>query len=221
MFVPSQYRQPDDSWSIELMRRNPLALLASDGGAGRAPHATHLPVIPDPTMTGWPAGLQGGRLLGHMNKLNPHWAALEVPTPVVLVFYGPNGYVSPTTYDKVPAAPTWNFTSVHVYGLLTRIQSTEDTLEVVQSTVRALEPEFGSKWDMAASLDYFRQLVRGVGAFKIEVNDAQGMFKLSQEQSPEVRERVRRDFLDKPGGRYGEAAELMARLPVRGASSDQ
>ncbi|MEU3099260.1 hypothetical protein ABZ690_32180 [Streptomyces sp. NPDC006967] len=31
MFVPSHYRQPDTSWMVDLMRSNPLALMASNG----------------------------------------------------------------------------------------------------------------------------------------------------------------------------------------------
>ncbi|MEW1804031.1 FMN-binding negative transcriptional regulator, partial [Streptomyces virginiae] len=29
-----------------------------------------------------------------------------------------HSYVSPTVYEKSPAAPTWDFTSVHVRGVV-------------------------------------------------------------------------------------------------------
>jgi transcriptional regulator len=214
MFVPSQYREPDSSWMVDLLRDNPLALLVSNGNAGDAPFATHLPAIPDPQRAeGWSRDLSGATLLGHMNRANPHWTALATGTVVLLTFTGPHAYVSPTVYETTPAAPTWNFTSVHVRGVLEKFDTIEQTLGVVQSTVRAFESRFGTDWDMTGSLGYFRKIVPAVGAFRVTVSRADGMFKLSQEQQPEVRDRVRQSFHHRECTRHRETAELMSRLP--------
>lgn len=218
MFVPSPYRPPDASWMPDLIRGNPLALLTSADPAGGCPYATHLPVIPDPAMRDdWaaqaPADLAGITLLGHLNRANPHWKTLRDGTTALLVFTGPHGYVSPTAYNVTPAAPTWNFTAVHVHGSLVPLPAGDETLEVVKATVRALEKDFGAGWDMTESIGYFRKILPGVGAFRFTVTHAEGMFKLSQEQNPEVRERVRSWFAEKPCGRYRETAEMMGRLP--------
>ncbi|MGC5041431.1 FMN-binding negative transcriptional regulator [Streptomyces sp. DT190] len=214
MFVPSHYREPDVSWMLDLIRDNPLALAASNGTPADGPFATHLPVITDPQWDGRPdAELADMPLLGHMNRANPHWAALDTGTTILLTFTGPHAYVSPTVYDVTPAAPTWNFTSVHVHGVVERIESTEDTLAVVQATVQAFEKDFGDSWDMAGSLEYFRRIVPGVGAFRVRVTKAEGMFKLSQEQRPEVRERVVRSFAERGCTRHAQTADLMTRLP--------
>ncbi|QIS10003.1 FMN-binding negative transcriptional regulator [Nocardia arthritidis] len=213
MFVPDLYRAPDDSWTAELIRRNPLALLTSNGGAD-GPYATHVPIIPDPE--GAMAIGAGATLLGHMNRANPHWAALRTGDPVLAVFTGPHAYVTPTIYDITPAAPTWNFTAVHVRGTVTKMPDPEATLAVVRATVRAFEREFGSGWDMSASQGYFRQLLPGVGAYRIAVTAVESMFKLSQEQRPEVRERVRCAFAERECSRHRETARMMAELPESG-----
>ncbi|MFD7623443.1 FMN-binding negative transcriptional regulator [Streptomyces sp. NPDC059802] len=214
MFVPSHYREPDGSWMIDLIQANPMALMAINSSSADGPFATHLPVIPDPAATGeWSADLSGATLLGHMNRANPQWAALESGGVALLIFTGPHGYVSPTVYEMAPAAPTWNFTSVHVHGMVEKIDSTEETLGVVMSTVSALETEFGTDWDMSGSVDYFRKIVPAVGAFRFTVSGAEGMFKLSQEQPAEVRDRVQKSFSCREHGRYRETAELMGRLP--------
>lgn len=214
MFVPSQYRRPDDSWMADIMVNNPLALMTSNGRPGEAPFATHLPVIPEPDPDGGkPARLLDSIWLGHLNRANPHWPAIENGTAVLLVFTGPHGYVSPTVYGFTPAAPTWDFTSVHVRGTVQKIDSIEGALGVVQATVRAFESRFGANWDMTESVGYFRKIVPAVGAFRIRVTGAEGMFKLSQEQSREVRDRVRLSFSGHPCTRYRELAELMDRLP--------
>ncbi|RNG18241.1 FMN-binding negative transcriptional regulator [Streptomyces botrytidirepellens] len=214
MFVPCQYREPDGMWMVDLMRRNPLALLTTNGTTADGPFATHLPVIQDPQMDEeWRADLSGALLLGHMNRKNPHWSALRSGDVVLLVFTGPHAYVSPTVYRKTPAAPTWDFTAVHVHGVVEKIESLEETLGVVQSTVRAFEAELGTGWDMSESVEYFRRIVPGVGAFRVRVTGAEGMFKLSQEQQPEVRELVRESFARRDCGLHRETAELMGRLP--------
>lgn len=222
MFVPSFYREPDSSWMVDLIRGNPMALAVTNGSPESGPYATHLPVIFDPEASGDrsddrggdPAGdLAGVTLLGHMNRANPHWAALETGSVLLLTFTGPHSYVSPTVYEKTPAAPTWDFTAVHVRGVVEKIPSIEETLGVVQATVRAFEGAFGNGWDMTESLGYFRKIVPAVGAFRFTVTGADGMFKLSQEQPGEVRERVRESFGQSTCAYKRDTAALMERLP--------
>ncbi|MGY0071837.1 FMN-binding negative transcriptional regulator (plasmid) [Streptomyces sp. QTS137] len=214
MFVPSFYREPDNSWMMDLVRGNPLALAVSNGSPEDGPFATHLPVIFDPERSGdRPGRLPGATLLGHMNRANPHWSALQTGGILLLTFTGPHSYVSPAAYETTPAAPTWNFTAVHARGVVEKIDSTEETLDVVQATVRAYEGEFGDGWDMTESVDYFRKILPAVGAFRFTVTGAEGMFKLSQEQPAEVRERVRESFGQSACRHKRETAGLMSRLP--------
>ncbi|QEV16157.1 FMN-binding negative transcriptional regulator [Streptomyces alboniger] len=216
MFVPRHYREPDGSWMSDLIRGNPLALAVTNGGDDGL-LATHLPIIPDHgTVIDWSGSPNGTVLLGHLNRANPHWRALRTGDAVLLVFTGPHGYVSPAVYEVTPAAPTWNFTSVHVHGVIERIDSLEETLDVVRATAQTFESSFGSGWDQSESIDYFRSIVSGVGAFRVTVTGAEGMFKLSQEQSPEVRERVEQSFSQRACSRHKEAAELMSRLSRNG-----
>jgi transcriptional regulator len=214
MFVPPPYREPDGSWTVDLIRNNPLALLVSNGGPAEGPWATHLPVIPDPRAAGeLSADLSGAVLLGHMNRDNPHWAALQDGGAALLTFTGPHAYVSPTVYEVTPAAPTWNFTSVHARGTIERLDSPEASLEVVTSTVSAFEARFGTGWDMSESLGYFRRILPGVGAFRFTVTAVDGMFKLSQEQAPEIRDRVQQSFSGRGCTRHLATASLMSSLP--------
>ncbi|MEV3985324.1 AMP-binding protein [Nonomuraea sp. NPDC049758] len=187
MFVPKIYRDDEGTRTRALLRGYPLATLMTAGP--RFPQATHVPIIMAP---GSPADgeLAGTTLLGHMNRANPHWRWLEDGVPAKLVFTGPHGYVSPTAYRTTPAAPTWNFLTVHVEGTLRPVYDIECTLEIVRQTAHAYEREFGAGWDPEFSLDYFRSIVKGVGAFAVEIERVDTMFKLSQEKSPEVQDQV-------------------------------
>lgn len=204
MYVPRPYVLDRSGWAVELIRGNPLATLVTNGDS--VPFVTHLPVIVPPDAD---PELVGVELLGHLNKVNPHASALVDGQPVVLVVRGPHGYVSPCVYGTAPAAPTWNFTAVHVHGTLRLIHEPEETLRVVRATVAALEERHGRGWDMTGSIEYFRRILPGVQAFAVTVCEVYGMAKLSQEQSPEVRRRVADAFATSERGLHRELASMM------------
>ncbi len=212
MHVPETYRAPDLSWTLQVMRRHPLALLASDGT--RMLHASHVPVILRDAPQAASAGLDGRVLIGHMNRANPHWDSLSDGLPVLLVFSGPDGYVSPSVYGFTPAAPTWDFTTVHVRGTVRPLQGDEATLGVVSATVKTLEAEFGNGWDMSESLAYFRRILPGVGAFEIVIESVEAMFKLSQEYDQPTRERVISWFAGDERCGNPRLAELISKVPA-------
>ncbi|MFD5683455.1 FMN-binding negative transcriptional regulator [Streptomyces bacillaris] len=207
MYVPSIYQAEDRAWLRHVVERYPLATVITNGP--QAPYATHVPVIPAPDTTSWNDGPEGATLLGHMNRANSHWGSLTDGTHAQLVFTGPNGYVSPTVYETSPAAPTWNFVSVHLRGRLRPISDFEETLEVVQLTVEAYEKNFGDGWEMDSSLEYFRNIGPAVGGFRFDVESADGMFKLSQEKHPETRRRIADRFGGRRSGRATELAFFM------------
>ncbi|MER5770046.1 FMN-binding negative transcriptional regulator [Streptomyces sp. NPDC001985] len=210
MYVPSLYRTEDRTWPVRILEENPLALL-STSRASAAPYATHVPVIiPRDSRAELLAGQdpRGAVLLGHMNRANPHWAALSSGSPAQLVFQGPGAYVSPAVYDTDPAAPTWDFAAVHVHGTLRLIDDDTETLEVVTATAAELEGRFGGGWCAHASAAYFEELLPGVGAFAFRVTRMDTMLKLSQEKSPGVRSAVT-EWFRAGGGRGAEMARLM------------
>lgn len=190
-----RYAAPSAAHELELVRRNPFALVVSDGNP---PVATHTPVL----LTD-----EGETLLGHMAKANPHWKSLT--GEVLVVFSGPHGYVSPTAYGYTPAVPTWNYAAVHVTGTAELIEDREETLAVVEHTVLAAESGRDPMWDMASSRGRFAELIGGVVAFRIQVHTIHSNFKLSQDMPADVRARVRADL---QGHGYGPVAELMAQL---------
>ncbi|WP_240677896.1 FMN-binding negative transcriptional regulator [Actinacidiphila soli] len=185
--MPPIYASHDHTRLQRVVRGHPLAILVTNGP--RAPYATHLPVVDSPRSreTDDPVGTT---LLGHMNRANPHWASLSDEMSARLVFSGPQSYITPTLYQTTPAAPTWDFVAVHLEGTLRLLDGLEETLRVVRRTVEVFEHDFGADWDMEPSLEYFRQIAVGVGAFEFRVTAAESMFKLSQEKDATVRERI-------------------------------
>lgn len=209
MYVPAAYRPPERGWVLNTIRAYPLALLVS--GTADVPFATHLLAVPAfDDADGGP--LEGRRLLGHLNRANPHWRGLADGGRALLVFSGPHSYVSPTVYGVTPAAPTWNYVSVHVRGRVRPIHDPESTSDVVRRTAACCEARFGNGWQQAGSLEYFAGLLPGVGAFELVIEEAEGMFKLSQDQTPALRDRVLAAFEGSPATHPHELARLMREL---------
>lgn len=204
MFVPSIYRNRGSERLRAVVEGYPLAVLVSNGED--VPLATHLPIVANGSDPGVP--LDGTILLGHMNRANPHWHQLVAGVRAKLVFSGPHGYVTPALYRRTPAAPTWNFVAVHVSGTVQPVADFEETLAVVERTARVLETRFGDGWAVESSLGYFRELAPKVGAFRFLVESAVGMFKLSQEQTDDVRARISKS-MSTAGGCAGALGPLM------------
>lgn len=211
MYVPDAFKGADVADEMAVIDGNPLALFVTTTSDG--PVATHAPIIFPPELDRDAlAGLTGCVLLGHMNARNPQWLSLVEGDQALVVFHGPNGYVSPAVYEVSPAAPTWNFTSVHLRCSVHKLAGGEETLRVVRATAGQLESRFGKGWEMAESLDYFARIAVGVGAFELRVQSAQSMFKLSQEQSPR-RQQLVVDWFESTGtGLMRQTAELMRGL---------
>lgn len=219
MFVPHIYYVAGHTWPRRIIRNHPLAILTTNGPD--LPYATHLPAIfaPDVPEHG---DMTGASLVGHLNRANPHWAALRDGMSARLIFSGPGGYVTPVLYRATPAAPTWNFVTVHVLGHLRLIENPEQTLDVVRATAFQLERDFGSGWDQRNSIGYFRRILPGVGAFRLRICAVQCMFKLSQEKSTETQAAVLDWFATSGAGAHAELADIMHELGLgSGATANE
>jgi hypothetical protein len=71
---------------------------------------THIPVLLDRN-----AG-KYGTLYGHISRQNPQSGTFDGQHHAVIVFRGPDAYISPTWYAKPEVVPTWNFAVVHASG---------------------------------------------------------------------------------------------------------
>ncbi|MEV4706162.1 FMN-binding negative transcriptional regulator [Actinoplanes sp. NPDC049316] len=204
MFVPSRYDARDAQWHRRIVAGHPLATFVTNGEP--VPWATRLPALVAP---GEPeAGpLPGVELVGHLNRANPHWRSLTDGTAARLMFDGPGGFVTPAVYHADPAAPTWNFASVHVCGRIRLVHDPEQTLAIVRWTAERLEERFGAGWDCTSSLGYFRAILPAVGAFRLTVESVEAMFKLSQEKDAATRDSVIARYEADPAS--GPLARLM------------
>ncbi|HEX6465140.1 MAG TPA: FMN-binding negative transcriptional regulator, partial [Vicinamibacterales bacterium] len=107
---------------------------------------THIPSILDRTRG------QFGTLRGHVSAHNPQKAAFDGTHQAVIVFRGPQGYISPSWYaSQMSVVPTWNFGVVHASGRPRVITDKAKAHDLLATLIARNERRVGStKYDFAA-----------------------------------------------------------------------
>ena len=174
MYQPAHFNEADPDTLHALMREFPLATLIR-GGAELA--ADILPLEVDRVGDGW-------RVTGHVARANPLWREAD-GQPVLLVFQGPQAYVSPNWYPSKfqhgKAVPTWNYAMVQVHGTLRATQDPAWLRAFVTRLTERHEAGRAAPWHVAdAPADYLDAMLKAIVGIEIEVTRVEGKFKLSQ-----------------------------------------
>lgn len=134
-----------------------------------------------------------GTIRGHISAQNAQKAALDGTSHAVIVFRGPQGYISPTWYaTQKSVVPTWNFGVVHASGRLRPIDDKTRAHDLLATLIARNERRVGSTaYDFAAQpQDYVERMMQGISPFEMEIQALEGKFKLGQERSEDDRKGV-------------------------------
>jgi len=138
-------------------------------------------------------------LVSHVGRPDER-AHLLGESELVVIFYGPSGYVSPSWYGVDRAVPTWNFATVHAYGV-PEILSDEENLAVLERLVDHFEDPLPNPYRMritAENAAYAERIVHGTVGFRMRVTRFEAKEKMSQDKPVEVVDRITA-ALDAPG----------------------
>jgi transcriptional regulator len=140
---------------------------------------THIPSVLDRTAGAY------GTIFGHISAQNPQRAAFDGKQTAVIVFRGPQGYISPTWYAQTEATPTWNFSVVHASGRPTPITGADRTRELLSRLIAKFERSVGSSGYDLSKLpeEYVSRMMGGIAPFRMEIEGLEGKFKLGQERT--------------------------------------
>lgn len=171
MYTPAHFQIDDRDTLNAFMRRYSFATIVSHDG--KIPHATHMPVLLNPT--------QGshGCLLSHMARANPQWRHFT-GAEVLVIFTGPHAYISPAWYVTQPAVPTWNYTAVHAYGTPRLVADHDRFAQMLHDLVEFYEAERPNRWHGTLPAEFRDGLMKGIVGIEIEITRLEGKFKLSQ-----------------------------------------
>lgn len=162
-----------------------------------------------------------GTLECHVSRNNPAWQCIADGGRVLVIFQGPNAYISPSWYpSKVDAGrvvPTWNYLAVHAAGPAQVIQDPVWLKEHVRRLTDQHEAGRESPWSLDdAPGDFIDRLAAGIVGIEIRIDQLIGKLKASQNQSEANRMGVKR-------GLAGEAdfnAQAMSEL-IQGVTATQ
>ncbi|MBR9791520.1 MAG: FMN-binding negative transcriptional regulator [Gammaproteobacteria bacterium] len=133
---------------------------------------------------------RGLRLFGHMDRQNPLSQQLRSASDILVVFWGPNAYVSPSFYTQGPRVPTWLFASCHIHGSLTVIDEEAVLASQMDALTRHVEPQ-DSCWQIEQVSAYKHLLLPAIVGFWIDVEEAHCQFRHGQHNSPSDQASVR------------------------------
>lgn len=168
MFIPEYFRVTDTSQLVGLIRGNSFGMMASVSGNGEL-DATHMPFLVDDRLS---------EMKGHMARANNQWKELD-GKKVLVIFQGPNHYVSAEWYGEEMQVPTWNYAIVHVKGTF-HVLPEEDKMGVLDEIVSYYENSHGGTWSADWDMKEYSSMLNGIVAFRISVDSVEGKWKLSQ-----------------------------------------
>jgi len=173
MYIPEFNRVRDPAETLAFVQANPFGILISASEAG--PFATHIPILArekDNQMV----------LHGHMAKANPHWGLLQNGQESLVIFHGPQAYISPSLYESRESVPTWNYAAVHVYGHARVVTEPEPLMEEVREIIDVFDPAYFAQWTSLS--DKFRYgMLRHIVGFEMISTRIEAKFKISQNRS--------------------------------------
>ena len=188
MYMPRHFEETRPEVLHELVRSHPLGLLITqDADAGLS--ANPVPFLLEHDEAGRAV------LRAHVARANPVWQAARRDVESLVVFQGPQAYVSPGWYatkaEHGKVVPTWNYVMVQARG---RLQVHEDApwlLSLVTRLTQRHEAALPRPWAVAdAPADFIDGMLRAIVGIEIPLDALVGKWKVSQNRSTADREGV-------------------------------
>src|SRR5690349_13710979 len=112
MYQPPHFREDRLDVQHRLILTHPLGLLITAGPGGL--QANHIPFLVDDAASG------RRKVRAHLARAKLQIAEIANVTECLIVFQGPQQYISPSLYptkqEPGKVVPTWNYIPVHAWG---------------------------------------------------------------------------------------------------------
>jgi transcriptional regulator len=184
MYQPPHFREDRLEVQHALIRAHPLGLLISGGPGGLMANPVPFLLLPELS--------ERGTIHCHVSRANPHWRELETVDECLIVFQGPQEYITPSWYETKRATgkvvPTWNYATVHAWGKPRVIHDTDWLRANVEGLTRAHEGTRAAPWAVAdAPPEFVAAQLRGIVGIEIPIARIEGKWKVSQNRTEQDR----------------------------------
>ncbi len=186
MYRPPAFREDRPEVLHAAIRVHPLATLITCGGSGLVAN-----VIPFSLQVN-----EGGNVLrAHLARANKQIADLRAGAQALVMFQGPQAYISPSWYptkhEHGKAVPTWNYVIVQVRGTARIIDDLAWLRDQITDLTDAHERDREQPWSIDdAPADFIAGQMKGIVGLEVPVEQIEGKWKVSQNQPPSNRRGV-------------------------------
>jgi transcriptional regulator len=189
MYTPSHFNEERPELLHQLVRDHPLGLLITQGEQGL--DANPIPFLLD-AEPGRP-----GVLCAHVARANPVWREARTDVETLVVFQGPQAYITPNWYpgkaDTGKVVPTWNYVTVHARGKLVVRDDAQWLRGLVTRLTQRHELTQPKPWAVSdAPADYIDSMLRAIVGIEIPLDSLRGKWKMSQNRPAADREGLSR-----------------------------
>jgi transcriptional regulator len=186
MYQPSAFREERLETLHELIRAHPLATLITAGPAGLT--ANLVPFILAET---------GGKgtLRAHIAKANDQVEALAGGAETLVIFHGPEAYITPSWYPSKQehgrVVPTWNYAVVQVRGTPRVVDDAAWLRTQIGALTSAQESRRSEPWNVTDAPEAFIEgQMKAIIGIEIPILTIEGKWKVSQNRSAADRQGV-------------------------------
>ncbi len=187
MYQPPHFREDRLDVQHALIRAYPLGLLVTAGAGGLM--ASSVPFLLDAD------GSALGTLRCHLARANLHWHDLGGVQECLIVFQGPQAYVTPSWYatkrETGMVVPTWNYVTVHVWGRPTVRDDPAWLRRQIEALTVSQECERPAPWAVTDAPTHFIDAqARAIVGVEVAIARIEGKWKVSQNRPQADRDGV-------------------------------
>lgn len=176
MHCPSIFREDRLEALHALMHAHPLATLITAGAGGLMANLIPFSLVE----TG-----EKGILRTHLARGNAQLRELREGTEALVLFQGPECYITPSWYpskaEHGKTVPTWNYVLVQARGTPRVIEDKDWLLAQIEALTTAHESTRPNPWKISDAPDEFiAAQLKGIVGVEIEIEGLEGKWKVSQ-----------------------------------------
>ncbi|MFA6264873.1 MAG: FMN-binding negative transcriptional regulator [Pseudolabrys sp.] len=177
MYQPPHFREERLDVQHALIVKQPLGLLITSGPGGL--QANYIPFLIDA------AASERGTLRAHLARANPQAHELAVVSECLVVFAGPQHYISPSLYatkhETGKVVPTWNYITVHAWGAPRVVDDAGWLRRQIGDLTQHQEQSQAAPWQVNDAPETFiAAQIKGIIGLEIPIARLEGKWKVSQ-----------------------------------------
>ncbi len=176
MYQPPHFAETDLDRKQAFVRAFPFGLLVTAGPGGLM--ANGIPWLLDATA-------EPGVLRGHVARANAHWRDCVGGIEALVVFQGPDHYITPSWYptkqETHKVVPTWNYAMVQARGVARAVEDAAWLHAQIRGLTDMMEGRRPEPWAVDdAPAPFVDAQVRGIVGIEIVLHGLDGKWKASQ-----------------------------------------